>query len=503
MIGFLIYAMIYLGSALMACNIVRYSRFIWRIQKRGQWEEERLILHIPQFLMAMFLVGYLVVGIFGKPDLVIAGILFFGAVFVALVVELLSRVTNRVQENEQLEARLMAAEESSRAKTGFLSSMSHEIRTPMNAIIGFDTLALKEPNLLPQTRDYLEKIGASAGHLLYLINDILDMSRIESGRLERRDEVFSIKELLSQVNGMIQGQCDQKGLSYTVETEGKLQDFYQADQGKVKQVLINILGNSVKYTPVPGSIQFIIRAGEKEGNAYPFTFIIKDDGIGMEESFLEKIFDPFVREDESNKTPYGGTGLGLSITKKLLDLMEGEVTVESKKGEGSTFVVRVPFYEVPEDLLGEITKEEVASPAGEVKDFSFKGLKVLMAEDMMINAEILRGLLEEEEIQVDWAENGKLALSMFEESEEGYYDVILMDMRMPEMDGLSATRAIRDLPRKDAKGIPILALTANAYESDAKECLQAGMNAHLSKPIKPELVFSTIQRLVAERRQQV
>ena len=502
MIRFWVYAMIYLGSALMAGNLIRYSRFIWRIQKKGQWEKERLILHIPQILMVLFLLGYLLVGMFGRPDLIISGILFFGAVFVALVVELLCRVTNRIQENEHLEAKLMAVEESSRAKTGFLSSMSHEIRTPMNAIIGLDALALKEPNLPPQTRDYLEKIGASAGHLLYLINDILDMSRIESGRLERRDEVFSMKELLSQVNGMIQGQCDQKGLSYTVKIEGKMKEYYKADQGKLKQVLLNILGNAVKYTPVPGHIVLTIQAGEKEGEIYPFTFLIEDDGIGMEESFLEKIFDPFVREDESNKTPYGGTGLGLSITKNLMELMDGEVTVKSKKEEGSTFVVKVPFYEAAEDLsIDKPDAEEASLP--EQRVVPLKGLKALMAEDMVINAEILKDLLGREEILVDWAENGKKALTMFEESEEGYYDVILMDMRMPEMDGISATRAIRALPRKDAKVIPILALTANAYESDAKECLEAGMNAHLAKPIKPELIFSTMQRLVTERREKM
>ena len=526
-------------------------------------------------------------------------------------------------QKQALQHALTAAEAANKVKTAFLSNMSHEIRTPMNAIIGLDSIALNDPGISPQTRDHLERIGSSAHHLLGIINDILDMSRIESGRMLIKQEEFSFSKTLEQVNTIISGQCRDKGLHYDCRTKGQIDEYYIGDDMKLRQVMINILGNAVKFTPEGGTVRFIIEDVARMDNKATLRFTISDTGIGMSRDYLPKLFEAFSQEDSSTTYKYGSTGLGMPITKSIVELMNGHIEVESEKGVGSTFTVTITLgqashiasdngeivlhphevsvlvvdddhaacehaqvvlgqlgiscdmalsgkdaigmvkmrharredynlilvdWKMPEmdglettrqiraivghdtpiiiltayswDVIEDEARDAgvdtfVAKPffAGTVMDefqeafqkknatrvrnmVDLSGRRVLLAEDVAVNAEIMMMVLGMREMQVDHAENGRVAVEMFAGHEPGYYDAILMDMRMPEMDGLEATRTIRAMDRKDAKEIPIIALTVNAFDEDVQRSMQAGLNAHLSKPVEPETLFETLENLI-------
>ena len=528
--------------------------------------------------------------------------------------------------SQALSDALKTAEEASKAKTTFLSSMSHEIRTPMNAIIGLDTLALNEPDISASTKDYLEKIGNSAQHLLSLINDILDMSRIESGRMILKNEEFAFSKLIEQINVIFSGQCQEKGLEYNCRINGHLSDYYIGDSIKLRQVLINILGNAVKFTPEGGRVELSVEktGGFDEQSALQFK--ISDTGIGMSKEYLPKLFDTFSQENSGATNKYGSSGLGMAITKRIVEMMNGEIEVESEKGKGTTFTVNItlrdsdrklsengdnleihpqdmkvliidddpiacdqarlvlsqsgieaetvqsggqavemvklsqarqtPYnliivdWQMPEmdgvetarqirsiigkdtaviiltaynwddiyeeatdagvdsfiakplfteNLLNELKnvlkKKKETSDTGSQKA-ELEGRHVLLAEDMPINAEIMTQVLSMRKIESDLAVNGKEAVDIYNSKPEGYYDAILMDMRMPEMDGLTASKTIRAAGRSDSTSIPIIALTANAFDEDVQQSLQAGLNAHLSKPVDPEILFETLERLI-------
>ena len=530
-----------------------------------------------------------------------------------------------MMKNEALMDALKAAKEANRAKTVFLSNMSHEIRTPMNAIIGLDNLALRKENMDQDIREYLSKIGDSARHLLGLINDILDMSRIESGRLVIRNEEFSLRDVLDQINVLVMTQCNDKGLKYECTVTGGVADYYIGDNMKLKQVIINILSNAIKFTEAPGSVSLRVERTAVYDDKSTIKFVISDTGIGMDEAFIPKIFDTFSQEDSSRNNKYGSTGLGMAITKSIVDLMNGTITVESKKGEGTTFTVVVTFrnsehdasddvvinprdirvlivddeeisaehtrvmleevgikadtcsdcesalhllevqqtkmepynlvlldWKMPDKDGLEVAKEirrqydkntmviiltsynweEIMDDAKSIgvdnflnkplfasdviKEFELlarrnnisllkekekaelDGRHILLAEDIFINAEIMKELLSSKGILIDHAENGREALELFDKSEPGCYDAILMDVRMPVMDGLEATKAIRGLERSDSKTVPIIAMTANAFDEDVQRSLQVGMNAHLSKPVDPERLYSTLEEMIWE-----
>ncbi len=400
------------------------------------------------------------------------------------------RTREEMEQKRALTEALARAEEANAAKTAFLSSMSHEIRTPMNAIIGLDNIALHEADLPQHTRDELEKIGSSARHLLALINDILDMSRIESGRMVLKEEEFCFREMVEQINIIINGQCEDKRLTYDSRMIGNVDDYFIGDPLRVRQILINILGNAVKFTDSPGTVTFTIEQMEDSDDRRMLHFTMKDTGVGMDPAFIPKLFEPFSQEDATTTNRYGGSGLGMAITKNMVDLMGGKVSVESEKGQGTTFYVDIPLQRADHT-------EASDSPEPEDTEISLAGLHVLIAEDVELNAEVLTDLLEMEEITSEWARNGKLAVEMFAQSETGRFDAILMDMRMPVMDGISATKEIRKLERPDAAEIPIIALTANAFEEDVKQCLQAGMNAHLSKPVDIDQLKKCLGRLLS------
>ena len=525
-------------------------------------------------------------------------------------------------QNQALADALKTAEQANKAKTAFLSNMSHEIRTPMNAIIGLDNIALNDPGISQQTREYLEKIGASANHLLNLINDILDMSRIESGRITLKSEEFAFSKLIEQINTMFSGQCQDKHLEYRCTVSGDVDDYYIGDNMKLRQVLINILGNAVKFTPEGGRVDFAVERTRRYEGKSALRFTISDTGIGMSEDYLPHLFEAFSQEDSSNTSKYGSSGLGMAITKSIVEMMNGTIDVRSKKGVGTTFTVTVTLVDAqhihsaqdklelrPQDLsvlvidddpvacdharlvlqkVGvaceiatsgpqavemvrlrharrapyrlilvdwqmpemdgvETTREirkivgnesaiiiltayrwddvyDEAKAAGvdsflpkplfaqsvmeEFRDalrkknlleamqpnkVDLKGRRILLAEDIPVNAEIMMMVLQMREMEAEHAENGAICVEMFKNHPVGYYDAILMDMRMPEMDGLEATRVIRAMDRPDARTIPIIALTANAFDEDVQRSLQAGLNAHLSKPVDPDNLYETLE----------
>ncbi|MBQ3727681.1 MAG: response regulator [Selenomonadaceae bacterium] len=538
-----------------------------------------------------------------------------------------SEMRDALSKSQALSDALKAAEEASKAKTVFLSAMSHEIRTPMNAIIGLDNLALHEPGISDTTRSYLEKIGTSAQHLLGLINDILDMSRIESGRMVVRNEEFSFPKMIEQINTIFGGQCSVKKLEYNCHINGHLGEYYIGDSIKLRQVLINILGNAVKFTPEGGKVDLIVEKTADFDKKSAIKFTIKDTGIGMSKDYLPKIFEAFSQEDSTATNKYGSSGLGMAITKSIVEMMNGKIEVDSEKGKGTTFTVTVTLMNsdktdttgddveikpqemnvlvIDDDAIAcdhaklvlekagiaaetvmsgkeaiervklrharrepynliivdlhmpemdgvEVTRQireiignetaiiiltaynwddvmEEALAAG-VDSFIAKplfsgslleefknalrkkkvsvlakktkadlaGKKILLAEDMPVNAEIMMMVLQMREMEAELAENGKIALEKFQNSPENYYAAILMDMRMPEMDGLEATQRIRALPRPDAKTIPIIALTANAFDEDVQRSLQAGLNAHLSKPVEPDVLFETLENMIKD-----
>ena len=434
----------------------------------------------------------------------VASYIQIGLIVLALMI--LLNIYSIMQNREKIiEIERARAEESSRAKSSFLSNMSHEIRTPMNAIIGLQNIALKDPDLTPRTKEHLEKIGISANHLLGLINDILNMSRIESGRMTVKKEEFLFKGFLNPINIIINGQCQEKGLTYHCNVVGGTKEYYVGDDLKLKQVLINILGNAVKFTNAPGDVTLMVEQLSEEGDICRMRFIMTDTGIGMDPEYISHIFDTFSMEDESNTNKYGGSGLGMAITKNLVEMMGGEISVESKKGEGTAFTVIVPL-EVSErsadteakDVISDGNHAIIVEEEEAFFEQVLSGKRILMAEDVDQNAEILSDLLELEEVVTERACNGEEAVQMFERSAPGYYSAILMDVRMPVMDGLDATRNIRKLNREDAKKIPIIAMTANVFDDDVESSINAGMNAHLSKPVEPDKLYETMARLILE-----
>ena len=481
-----LYTMIYAGSALMAYNIYRYMCFARDVRKHGNWDQEQRLFNIPICLLIMFFIGYLIVGLFGKLDPVIAGILFFGSVFVFVMLLLIRRTFDRIQENEQLEVRLSAAEEASKAKTFFLSNMSHDIRTPLNAIIGYTTLANGEGVTLEEKSGYIDKIGIAGRQLLDIVNDVLDMSRIESGKFILEPTCVNLENCAREVCDLVRVQLEAKKIRLSLSCDIS-HKWVLCDKVMMDRAVMNLLCNAGKFTEENGSVSLQLKelAGREGTGRYEIR--IKDTGIGMSREFVERLFVPFERERTSTVSKIQGTGLGLAITKSIVDMMGGDISVQTEKGKGTEFTITVDFP------LAE-PAEEICSCEGE--EVSFEGLRALLVEDNMINMEIAQMLLDQAGFVIETAENGKIALEMTAASEPGYYDVILMDIQMPVMDGYTAAQAIRALPDPGLAGIPIIAMTANAFQEDIKKAEEAGMNGHIAKPLDIPDMKATLQRVL-------
>lgn len=401
----------------------------------------------------------------------------------------LSDRTKDKKINQKLEDAVRTAENANRAKTTFLNNMSHDIRTPMNAIIGFTNIALKQETK-PEVRNCLKKISNSSEHLLTLINDVLDISRIESGKIKFAPISVDIRTVADTVLGIMQGFLSDRSITFHTNLAIPETPYVLADAVRIREVLVNILGNAVKFTEDSGSIDFEVSYHPGEDDRHIMVqYRIADTGVGMTEEFVEHIFDEFSQEENTARTQYRGTGLGMAITKRYVDLMGGTICVESKKGEGSTFTVELPL---------ELTdRENVRKQDLFVQKANLSGVKILLAEDNELNAEIAMVQLEELGIQVTRAVDGKEAVRTFADNPPDTFDLIFMDVMMPEMNGYEATAAIRAMQdRPDARRIPIIAMTANAFAEDVQASLDAGMNGHIAKPIVMDEVERTIARNV-------
>ncbi len=394
------------------------------------------------------------------------------------------------EQHNLLEEALVKAQRASRAKTMFLNNMSHDIRTPMNAIIGFTNLAAAHLDDRELVQDYLSKIAASSSHLLSLINDVLDMSRIESGRVTIDETVCSLPQVLQDLQSIIRADLETKGLNLCMDDGALIHPYVVCDRLRLNQVLLNILSNALKFTPAGGkiSISAVERPGDTADTAI-YEFCIRDTGIGMAPEFLEHIFEPFERERTSTVSGIQGTGLGMSITKNLVELMNGRIAVESRLGQGSAFLCSFSFRlsEAPAPL----SAPELSCPP-QSADW-----RILLVEDNELNQEIAMTILEEAGCAVDVASDGAEAVEKVRHSLENPYDVVLMDIQMPVMDGIEATKTIRALDDPQLARLPIVAITANAFEEDRQRVLSAGMNGHLGKPIDVAKMFATLQSILS------
>ena len=378
----------------------------------------------------------------------------------------------------ELEEQVQIAELASRAKSEFLSNMSHEIRTPIGAVIGMANIGLKNPDV--EKKDYsFGKILSASIHLLGVINDILDMSKIEANKLELSETEFNIRETVKKVTDIIRIKTEEKSQNFSVKMEDEIPEFLYGDDQRLSQVITNLLSNATKFTPVGGSISLAVSSIHETCDTNVLIFTVTDTGIGITEEQQERLFASFQQADNSTSRHYGGTGLGLALSKRIVEMMGGYISVSSVVGEGSSFYFSVEFSKADGANFAEDQEEKTVEA---MTDGEFNGVKVLLAEDVDINREIVMTIMEPSGIDFTVAENGKVALEIFENDSEKF-DLILMDIQMPLMDGYIATRSIRSLDTPKAKTIPIIAMTANVFQEDIDNCLDAGMNAHVGKPL--------------------
>ena len=387
---------------------------------------------------------------------------------------------------------LQTAENANKAKTDFLSNMSHDIRTPMNAIIGMTSLIRHDAGNKAKVIEYADKIDISSQHLLGIINDVLDMSKIEAGKTVFKYTDFSILDFITELNTIFHSQIDEKNQTLTIIKENIRHEWVNGDQVHLMQIFSNLVSNAVKYTQEGGKIQFLVEECETKSSVYAkYRFLVSDNGMGMSADFKDTIFDAFTRAESSMTNKIQGTGLGMAITKNLVEAMGGTIDVESELGQGSCFEVLIDLRIAEDRFVSSAEQVEKDEPAGNV----LKGMRFLCAEDNELNAEILMELLKIEGAECTICENGKRVLEAFEQSAPGDYDMILMDVQMPVMNGYEATKAIRRSSHELAKTIPIIAMTANAFSEDIQHSLAAGMNAHVSKPIEMKVLEKTIRSI--------
>lgn len=416
----------------------------------------------------------------------------FLILFIILGTFLLSMTARqKIQREKELQMELLL--KTAQSKNEFLAKMSHDIRTPLNGIIGMTYIASTQtPSECTQIKECLKKVTTAANYLMEILNNILDMSKIESGKLKLSARPFSLATLRDEIESLMVFQTEGKNFHFVVDMPQTPDYDYIGDSLRLKQILINLLSNAVKFTET-GSVILAFRIRPVTEDTDEVSFIIRDTGKGMSKEFMNHIFTPFSQEDDSIAIKYGGSGLGLPITKSFVDLMNGSITVSSEPGKGSEFIVTL--------ILKKIQRVNQETPEEQDTDSvcSYGGKRILLCEDNDLNAEIAKIILENYELTVDWAENGKAGVKLFEQSAPEYYSMILMDVRMPEMDGYEATRIIRALERTDAKQVPICALSANAFSDDISKSLKAGMNEHLAKPLDVSQLAKILKKYLSKQ----
>ena len=393
------------------------------------------------------------------------------------------------QKQEDLEKALLIAEEANITKMRFLANMSHEIRTPMNVIIGLASIIRDEARHPEAVLENANRLEAASKYLLSLLNNVLDMSRLESGSASLNKQEFMMQQFWETINTMATSQAKSADVNYVFEKKDEIQKSYIGDAVRLEQIFINLINNAIKFTPKNGTVRVCISQLEVVQNRARLQAKVSDTGIGISKEFLPKVFQAFSQEHDATTSSYGGSGLGLSIAKSFARMMDGDITVESREGYGTTFTVEVWL-----DVATEKSEVKTVEREERENDF-FAGKHILLVEDHPLNTIVARRVLEKQKMEVVHAENGQEALRLFEESDMGTFDAILMDVRMPVMDGMTATQKIRELKRTDAKTIPIIAMTANAYDEDRQQTYKAGMNAHLAKPIEPKMLYDTLAEM--------
>lgn len=390
------------------------------------------------------------------------------------------------KKNKELAIAIKKADDANAAKSDFLSRMSHDLRTPLNGIIGITEIADMDLNNVEVTRHNFEDIKSAGEFMLELINDILDMAKIESGKIVLNKTTCDGEYFANAIKVMFERICKEKGIELVIDNSGN-EIAVQADKMRLQQIIFNIFSNAVKFTPEGGSIQYTSTGELLDDDNVAVTLIIKDTGIGMSEEYQKHMYETFTQEEEGIRSATKGSGLGLPIAKSLVELMSGTIECKSRQNEGTEFRIKFVFPRAKDN------KDSVVC-APKIDDSKFSGRRVLLCEDNPLNTKIVVKLLEKKHVITETCENGKAGIETFEKSRQGYYDFIFMDIRMPVMDGLEATRFIRNLDREDAKSIPIIAMTANAFDEDIKRSIEAGMTEHLAKPINPEILFTTMQK---------
>ncbi len=394
------------------------------------------------------------------------------------------------RKNRMLEKALAEAKAANRTKMEFLTRMSHDMRTPMNGILGI-TYLMEDENEISQIKSELPKLRESGEYLLRLINDVLDLNKVESGELLLYPKECDEEQVFNSIIAMVRPLMEEKQIEFHFEKINIEWNKMLLDKDRVKQIFINLFTNAIKFTPNGGRIDFIMELVSKDGDMIRDKFVIRDNGIGMSEAFIPQMFQSFSQENRLHEN-LGGTGLGLTIVKNLVELMGGNISVKSEVDKGTEFTLYLNFPLVKHDGRAETSPEADEKPLPE-------SYRVLLCEDHPLNAEIAARLLKKENATVTWVENGQLGVEAFENSENAYYDIIFMDIRMPVLDGIGAAKRIRLLDRVDAQTVPIVALTANAYEEDIQKSLEAGMDAHLAKPIDPAVLHATLLKYVRKR----
>lgn len=421
---------------------------------------------------------------------------------VLAIMDVDSQIRNDIQQKQVVEEALVAAEKANKAKSRFLSNMSHDIRTPMNAIIGFANLAQSHIENQTLVKDYLGKIQSASNHLLNLINDILDMSRIESGKVQIEEAESSLSDILEEVNNIIQSMAEEKEIDFRLQNE-IVNNYVYCDKLRLNQVLINLLGNAVKFTPQGGQVSLRVYQEMVAPEGYGvYIFKVKDNGIGIGAEFLDSVFQAFEREKSTENSGIQGTGLGLSISKSIVEMMGGKISVESELNQGTEFTVKVVFalQDITEEELvvkeTNVVKQKEAVAKQEEQKKLFAGRKLLLVEDNSLNREIARMLLKEQGFIIEEAVNGREAVEKVKASHAGEYAVVLMDIQMPIMDGYEATKTIRDLDNRILANVPIVAMTANAFDEERRKAFAGGMNGYVTKPIDLEVLFETLKQII-------